>query len=108
VRLHVGDATPITLTSDHLIFLAYAESGTDVSGQTPVFADRVRPGDRVWLNRNKLATATEITHVTYHELKGIYAPFTDSGTILVDGVKQRARDARASERASMCKKIMNK
>jgi hypothetical protein len=86
VRLHVGYATAITLTKDHLIFLVDYETGTDISGQTPVFADQVQPGDRVWLNENGLAVAVEITSITYHELRGIYAPFTDSGTILVNDV----------------------
>jgi len=60
----------LELTADHLIYLG---------GKGFVPASSVRVGD-------VLSTGQEVTGITKISQRGMYAPFTPSGTFLVDGV----------------------
>jgi len=67
---------PLEISRDHMVF---------VDGKSyPIPASRLKKGDRCILSGNESwATVTEIKQVVR---KGVYAPFTVSGTIVVNGV----------------------
>jgi len=65
---------PLEMTADHMLFL---------EGQkTPVSAASVRVGDVL----HSAMGASKVTKVSSVERKGIYAPLTTGGKLLVDGV----------------------
>ena len=73
-RPHHDGRPPLEVTSDHMVF---------VNKHHAVPASMIEPGDEVWLSQeNQSAVVERVTNVTR---RGAYAPFTPSGTIVVDG-----------------------
>lgn len=70
-----GSKAPLELSADHMLF---------VEGGRAVPASAVNTGDKVVLADGKLATIKSIKTAVR---QGVYAPFTESGTISVSGVK---------------------
>jgi hypothetical protein len=73
LQLRTGDHT-IETTSDHMVFV-------EQWGAIP--ASIVQVGDNLVLGTGNPATVTKITTV---KRQGAYAPFTESGTVVVNGV----------------------
>lgn len=74
----------IELTKRHLIFASKANT----TFQT-IFAEKIKPGDLVKVlsptNSSELITA-KVTKVSLQRKRGAFAPLTEEGTILVNGV----------------------
>ncbi|XP_077288426.1 hedgehog signaling protein [Arctopsyche grandis] len=85
VRVHLSDNTTVTATEAHLLLRA--------SGAA-VFAGAVRPGDRL-LVPGGFARAVRISRVLQ---RGVFAPLTATGTIVVDGAVASCYAAVASQR----------
>jgi hypothetical protein len=69
------------LTPLHLIYRSSACSGPVEA----VFASRVQPGDCIYEGKQGFNPQT-VLEVTMKEEQGIYAPLTETGSIVVDGV----------------------
>nr|APD15679.1 hedgehog [Acanthochitona crinita] len=89
--LHLEDKK-ITLTGKHLIFI-HSENSTRnlaTNNYRAVFAEKVVEGDFVYVidseNHNSRPSPSRVTHVSVETLRGVYAPLTATGTIVVDGV----------------------
>ncbi|CAB9525385.1 Desert hedgehog protein [Seminavis robusta] len=76
LQLHTGNDKPIEISAEHLIFLAGQDS--------PVRADAVQVGDSL---RGIRANGQElqVSRITTVNKEGVFAPFTQSGTLVVDG-----------------------
>ena len=74
LQLTTASGARLEISKDHLIF---------VSGKGTVPASQVTLGDKLFV-LNDLDAVQSITNVTR---RGAYAPFTPSGTIIVDGIK---------------------
>ena len=74
--------TSVTMSANHLIFVATSPE------PRAIFAGLVKPGDLVMCFSNvlKKPTLAAVTHVQAIRRRGIYAPLTSHGRILVDGV----------------------
>ena len=72
ISIHAGLEKPLVVSGDHMVF---------VEGRA-VAASAVRPGDKLSLV-DGFATVKAIKNVN---AVGVFAPFTKSGTIVVDGV----------------------
>ncbi|KAK7938844.1 hypothetical protein WMY93_002170 [Mugilogobius chulae] len=80
--IHAGGAS-ITLTAAHLVFVSDC---TNLSLRT-VFASDVKPGQCVVTSANSSETkASVVTAVTERRSRGLYAPLTRHGSIVVDRV----------------------
>jgi len=96
VTMTTDDGHQLTLTADHLIYAApnnmtssIADGGDDVV-MTSRFAGSLRPGDDgvyavapTVLNRFGVTMVTDMSIVVR---RGVFAPLTNSGNIVVDGV----------------------
>jgi len=67
---------PIELTAKHMIF---------VKGKGAIPADKVRVGDE--LNTSSIGSSGKVTKIDYVVRDGVYAPITESGTIMVNDVQ---------------------
>ncbi|PRD38478.1 UNVERIFIED_CONTAM: dhh-b [Trichonephila clavipes] len=81
VRIQTNSSNILLLTQRHLIFKWKNEI------PTATYAMHVKEGDFIYTrsvtNQTMLATVTNVSLLT---LKGVYAPLTESGTIVVDGI----------------------
>ncbi|XP_063308741.1 sonic hedgehog protein [Pelobates fuscus] len=79
----------IRLTAAHLLFVAQTQ-GNGNRFMKSVFASDVQPGDLVYVVNQKQGIASleevEVSNVHLAEDFGAYAPMTDEGTLVVDGV----------------------
>ena len=81
--------THVTLSKAHLIFRKEPSHGIKQSlGARSVYASELRPGDVIFLLCPKTGAVVSqgIVAVSMAEKKGAYAPVTEEGTLLVDGV----------------------
>lgn len=99
----------ITLTAAHLIFVTDCTGGPSelwweettegpflgsTHGASPgweaglgtVFASEVQPGQCVLTSQGKVATLSVVTFVEEQKITGLYAPLTQHGSIVVNGV----------------------
>lgn len=76
----------ITLTAKHLLYVIKQNTTFDVNRIEAVFADRVTEGQYLLLRDKDSVIATIITKVTVKTRRGIYAPLTKHGTIIVDDI----------------------
>ena len=91
VQLHTEDDHAITLTPGHLIYKTSQENSTELP-EDPVFASEVKEGDYLFVvppdatdRGNKIPTS-RVTRVGLAQEKGVTAPLTADGTIVVDSV----------------------
>lgn len=75
LQLHVENQNkPLEISKDHMVFV-------EARGPVPAFA--VSTGDRLVVSNKSVATVEKIANVNR---VGAFAPFTESGTIVVNGV----------------------
>jgi hypothetical protein len=78
----------ITLTGSHLLFIA-DQPGSGFAERRTAFAREVKPGDFVYISENSRRThvrASKVVKISPVQTKGVFAPLTKHGTIVVDGV----------------------
>ncbi|XP_068102099.1 indian hedgehog protein [Hyperolius riggenbachi] len=75
----------LSLTPTHLIFVA-DNFTTPASEYQAVFASHVRPGQYILVSGAPGLVPARVTRVRMQQERGIYAPLTQHGTILVDDV----------------------
>lgn len=75
----------ITLTDKHLIYTAYSNN-TAIDSYQAVYADRVQIGQFVLIAEHLALKPSKIIDIKIIKQKGVYAPLTTQGTIIVDGV----------------------
>lgn len=80
--IELEDGKQVTLSARHLI---YASKTNQSGAMSVVFAEDVIPGDFVRVSGHENAVR-RVLRVSTLTNKGIYAPMTRHGTILVDGV----------------------
>ena len=84
LQLRTASGRNLTVTPSHLMMVA--SNTSDTYRIQAVFADRVRAGDRI-LVHNRMEPQIDIVISTEAILKkGVYAPLTTEGTIVVDGI----------------------
>lgn len=84
LHLRTASGRTLTVTPSHLLLVV--SNTSDTYRLQAVFADRVRPGDRILIH-NRLEPEIDIVISTEAILKqGVYAPLTAEGTIVVDGI----------------------
>lgn len=76
----------ITLTAKHLLYVVNQNFSFDVNRIEAVFADSVSEGQYLLLGEKDSVITTLITKITVATRRGIYAPLTKHGTIVVDGI----------------------
>ena len=76
--------TTLRLTAEHMVYVKNEE------GQTPNFklAHKVQVGELVAISNPEGHTTkwAPVTNITISEFKGIYAPVTEEGTLVVDNI----------------------
>lgn len=94
-ELLLEDGRQLTVTGSHLLHLASSSSSSvdDVSldDVNVVYAGNVRAGDRIFVTSAEVGgavklRASRIVRVTGARHRGLYAPLTRHGTVVVDGV----------------------
>ena len=82
LRLHFTDGQSLTVSERHLVFKR--DSGTKVA----VFAEEIAVGDYLFKHSklHKSLQAMQVVSVEETQVHGAYAPLTEHGTLLVDGV----------------------
>ena len=75
LSIHTADTRPLEITGEHLVYVEGRAS--------PVRADTVKVGDALVRGQDETSVVQRIQLVNR---KGLYAPLTRSGTIVVDGV----------------------
>ena len=82
LRLHFTDGQSLTVSERHLIFKR--DGGTKVA----VFAEEIAVGDYLfkYSKLHKSLQAIQVVSVEETQVHGAYAPLTEHGTLLVDGV----------------------
>ncbi|XP_021928803.1 sonic hedgehog protein isoform X1 [Zootermopsis nevadensis] len=84
LRLRTASGRTLTVTPSHLLMVA--SNTSDTYRVQAVFADRVKVGDRVLIH-NRLQPEIDTVISTEAILKrGVYAPLTREGTVVVDGI----------------------
>ncbi|NP_058917.1 sonic hedgehog protein precursor [Rattus norvegicus] len=81
----------LLLTAAHLLFVAPHNDSGPTPGPSPLFASRVRPGQRVYVvaergGDRRLLPAAVHSVTLREEAAGAYAPLTADGTILINRV----------------------
>jgi len=79
----------LVATSDHLIFTSPNQSASFADAAQPGFVAYLHPGnDSVYVTTSgsKRVGVSMVTNVTVVTGRGVFAPLTSSGTIVVDGV----------------------
>lgn len=84
LHLRTASGRNLTVTPSHLLMVA--TNASDIYRVQVVFADRVRRGDQILIH-NRLVPEIDTVISTEAILKrGVYAPLTREGTIVVDGI----------------------
>jgi len=79
----------LVATGDHLIFTSPDQSASFSDGAPPTFVAHLRSGnDSVYVKTpdSKHLAVSMVTNVTTVTGRGVFAPLTSTGTIVVDGV----------------------
>lgn len=88
--IFTADGKALTLTPGHLVYVASGEtSPNEMSPRDshPIFASRVREGDFVFvLDSHQRWQVVRVQKVEVSMQRGLYAPLTQHGNMLVDGV----------------------
>lgn len=84
--ISTSDLRTITLTDNHLIYTSTTNSSS-IESYVANYAQTVQVGQFVLVNdNNSEIRASQVTHVTSQTVTGVYAPLTNDGTIVVNGV----------------------
>lgn len=84
--ISTSDLRTITLTDNHLIYTSTTNSSS-IESYVANYAQTVQVGQFVLVNdNNSEIRASQVTHVTSKTVTGVYAPLTNDGTIVVNGV----------------------
>lgn len=84
--IQTREGASISLTAAHLIFVSDCENAKNSSLRT-VFASDVKPGQCVVTSRGSEGTKPAlVSSVTLRRSRGLYAPLTQHGSIVVDDV----------------------
>lgn len=86
-NLWTDDDERVTVTGDHLIYSTLAPND---SISTPTQSDRVQPGHYLFKRKlftgRELIVATRVVRLSHDVIRGVYAPLTTEGTIVVDDI----------------------
>ena len=78
------ESAQITLSKKHVIF--YKPKGRKTDTMTTTFADLIEESDLLQVILNGEVHWEKVVNIDFETRKGIYAPLTAAGTILVDDV----------------------
>lgn len=82
VRLEVSDAKSITVTPSHLMMVWLPK----INQIKYVFADKIEEGDYLLVNINENLEPRKVRRVSAILSRGVYAPLTSQGTLIVDSI----------------------
>ena len=91
--IETEDGTTLTLTRAHLIYKTYYSNSTQVHLQNPdsilpVFASKIKVDDYIFTaskqHNLRLMFPSKVVKVTNSKMKGVYAPLTAEGRMVVD------------------------
>ena len=85
--IHTDSGKYLTLTAKHLLYVVKNNSSfNDWTNVETAFAENVEEGQYLILGENDSISLSKVTKITTDTRKGIYAPLTKHGTIVVNGV----------------------
>uniref|UniRef100_A0A3P8UI02 Hedgehog protein n=1 Tax=Cynoglossus semilaevis TaxID=244447 RepID=A0A3P8UI02_CYNSE len=88
--LQTESGARLSLTAAHLIFVSEgncSEGTVPALGElTAVYTSDVRPGQCVLVLDGKSGSLSRVTTVSLRQMQGVFAPLTQQGTLVVDGV----------------------
>ncbi|KAA0715993.1 Indian hedgehog B protein [Triplophysa tibetana] len=86
--IHTDSGATLSLTAAHLLFVSVGNcSGPVVSGELrSVYASDVRPGQCVVSTREQQGHLSRVTKIQIQEDRGVFAPLTRHGTVVVNGI----------------------
>ena len=85
--LHTESGKYLTLTAKHLLYIARTNSSfIDITDSEAMFAESVKEGHYLILGEKDSLFLSKVTQITVDTRKGIYAPLTKHGTIVVNDV----------------------
>lgn len=76
----------ITLTAKHLLYVIKHSSSFDLSRMEAVFAETVTVGQYLLLSEKGRVITSVVTKISVETKRGVYAPLTKHGTIVVNDV----------------------
>lgn len=80
----------ITLTPNHLLYVHDGSNDTSRWRPRAIFAENVRVGDHVYFNsfgpNSKDFTSAKVISIEKVRRRGVYAPLTAEGSLIVDGI----------------------
>lgn len=82
VKITTSGNAKIMVTPAHLLMVWYPE----IKQTKYVFADLIQEGDYVLVNINGNLEPQKVVHITAELSKGVFAPLTREGTIIVDSI----------------------
>lgn len=86
--IQTDSGATLSLTAAHLLFVSVGNcSGPVVSGALrSVYASDVRPGQCVVSTREQQGHLSRVTKIQIQEDRGVFAPLTRHGTVVVNGI----------------------
>ena len=85
--IHTDSGKYLTLTAKHLLYIVKNNSTFDgLTDSETTFAENVEEGHFLILGEKDSLSLSKVTKITTETRKGIYAPLTKHGTIVVNGV----------------------
>ncbi|XP_028323937.1 indian hedgehog signaling molecule a [Gouania willdenowi] len=86
--LHTDSGARLSLTAAHLVFVAErnCSEGSEPGDLRAVFASDARPGQCVLVTEGGKGQLSRISRVSVEPSRGVFAPLTWQGTLVVDGV----------------------
>lgn len=90
IRIETDNGQAITATPSHLIYTWQTNNDNAMQTNTPTadfrFAELVRVGDFVLVHVNETLEPRRVTRITVELHRGVYAPLTYDGTIVVNSI----------------------
>ena len=84
--LHTSDGILLSITANHLLYYSTVND-LHISEVTPRFASNLREGNFVYLiDKDGHIVTRQVTQIVKRQQTGLYAPLTEEGTIVVNGV----------------------
>ncbi|WAR04765.1 SHH-like protein [Mya arenaria] len=84
--LHTETGESITLTAKHLVYIVNQNMSLTIDRMDAVFAESVEEGQFLLIGERDSIRLSQVTAVTVETRRGIYAPLTKHGTIVVDDI----------------------